>query len=409
MDAAVFGQINPLLTFVLGGLLVGLVALWRFSRLSRENARLSAELASEREKTKWLLGTKDELAQVFSALASSTLEKSSRSLVERTQELLGRLDRQLAGQLGSHKAELAGLVEPLRENLNKLEKQVLELEQKRESAYGSLEEQLRELAWQQQELRQATTTLGTALKGSSARGLWGELQLKRIIELAGMTAHVDFEEQVHTAQGRPDLAVYLPGGGQLPVDAKAPLAAYLKAVEADDEAEKRRLLGEHARQVRARVRELAGKEYWRGFAEAPEFVVLFVPSEAALAAAFEADGKLLDDAMARRVLIAGPVTLLALLKAVAYGWQQRELSENARHLAEAGQELVERFERFSKSLAEVGAGLQKSLEAYNRTVGSYRSRLLPAARRFAERAGRELGEELSEVEGEPRDAGEPPL
>jgi len=394
MDAVAYTGLHLLLAFLAGLLLAGVWGLGRVRALERENARLAAALAAEREKSEWLVGSKDELAQVFTALTSRSLQESSRTLVERTQELLSGLDRQLDGRLGAHKAELAGLVGPLRENLEKLERQVNELESKREGAYGSLEEQLRALAEQQRALQEATTTLGQALKSSSARGQWGELQLKRVVELAGMTAHVDYAEQVSTAQGRPDLVVYLPGGGVLPVDAKAPLAAYLEALEADTEAGRKAKLKEHARQLRARVRELASKAYWQAFETAPDFVVLFVPSEAALAAAFEADASLLDDALAQKVLPAGPVTLLAVLKAVAYGWRQQELSENARQIAAEGKLLVERLARFNASLADVGKSLEKSVAAYNRAVGSYRSRLEPLARRFSQRVGAE--EELPE-------------
>ncbi len=394
MNVAVYTGLHLLLAFLAGLLLAGAWGLWRVRTLEREDARLAAELAAERQKSEWLLGAKDELAQVFTALTSRSLNESNRTLVERTQELLSRLDKQLDGRLGTHKAELAGLVGPLRENLQKLERQVSELEAKREGAYGSLEEQLRALAEQQQSLQQAATTLGQALKSSSARGQWGELQLKRVVELAGMNEHVDFDVQLHTPAGRPDLVTHLPGGGEIIVDAKAPLTAYLEAVEAIDEPVRKAKLKEHARQLRARVRELASKGYWQAFDTTPDFVVIFVPSEAALAAALEADGSLLDDALAQKVLPASPVTLLALLKSVAYGWQQQELSENARQIATEGKLLVERLARFNASLADVGKSLEKSVAAYNRAVGSYQSRLAPLAQRFSERVGAK--EELPE-------------
>ncbi|WP_457631840.1 DNA recombination protein RmuC [Oceanithermus sp.] len=407
MQTGGYGELHLLLAFLAGALLTGLWAAWRLGRLGRENARLQAELAAQKEKTEWLLGAKDEMAQAFTALAGSSLEASARALAERTRDLLAGLDKRLEGQLGAHKAELDGLVGPLRENLDRLERQVVELEKKREQAYGGLAEQLRSLAAQQRALQQATVTLGQALKSSSTRGNWGELQLQRVVELAGMAEHVDYETQQTTRQGRPDLTVHLPGGGVLPVDAKAPMSAYLEALEAGSESERRARLQEHARQMRARVKELAARDYWRAFARTPEFVVIFVPSEAALAAAFEADGRLLDDALAQRVLPAGPVTLLALLKAVAYGWRQQELSENARRLAEAGRELVTRLDRFTSSLAEVGRGLEKSVAAYNRAVGSYHSRLAPLARRFGALAGAAEAAEPEPVDGAVRPAEEP--
>ncbi len=395
---AVYGPVHLALAFLLGALLTGSLALWRLGAQGRENARLAAELAAEREKAEWLLGAKDELAQTFSALTSRALAENTRTLVERTRELLGQLDGQLQGRLGAHKTELSGLVGPLRENLNRLENQVNELEKSRQGAYGGLLQQLRSLAKQQEELQRATTTLGEALKSSSTRGRWGELQLRRVVELAGMTAHVDFEEQAQTSAGRPDMVVHLPGGGVLPVDAKAPLAAYLEALAAGSDAERRQKLSEHARQLRARVRELAAKGYWRAFDNAPEFVVVFVPSEAALAAAFEADGKLFDDALAQRVLPAGPVTLLALLKSAAYGWQQQELSENARRITDAVRVLVGRLDTLTGALADVGRGLEKSVSAYNRAVGSYQTRFSPALRRLRDLLGEEDAAELEPLD-----------
>ena len=393
------------LTFLLGLALAGALAAGRGAAwarreraLVRELERARAQLEAERAKNAWIEGAKGELADAFVALSHRNLEQSARSLAERSAELLGRLEDQLNGRLGTHKAELAGLVGPLREHLARLEAQVRALEEKREGAYGRLAEQLRALAEQQRTLQQATTTLGQALRSSSARGQWGELQLRRVVELAGMKAHVDFDVQVHTSAGRPDLVVRLPGGALLPVDAKAPLAAYLAALEAESDAERAARLAEHARALRARVKELAAKAYWNAFDPGPDLVVVFVPSEAALAAAFEADGRLLDDAIAQKVLPAGPVTLVALLKAVAYGWQQQALSENARRIADSGRVLIERLDTLTGALAEVGRGLEKSVNAYNRAVGSFQSRLAPALRRFRDHLGEDEGSEPSPLD-----------
>jgi len=385
------------LAFLLGVMLSSALAVWRATiaagrerRLERELERARALLEAERIKSSWIENAKGELADAFLALSHRNLEHSARSLAEHAASLLGRLENQLGGQLNTHNARLEGLVDPLREHLKKLETQVNELERKREGAYGRLVAQLRGLSEQQRELERATATLGKALSGSSTRGRWGELQLRRVVELAGMTRHVDHDVQVHTPAGRPDLVVRLPGGGVLPVDAKAPMNAYLEALEAQTEAERAAKLTGHARALRARIKELAGKAYWSAFPASPELVVVFVPSEAALAAAFEADGSLLDDALSQRVLPAGPVTLVALLKAVAYGWQQQSLSENARRIAESGRALIARLDTLSEALGEVGRGLDKSVAAYNRAVGSFQSRLAPALRRF--RADLEEGE-----------------
>ncbi len=409
-------QMYVLLAFLAGLFIAGGWGLWRAAALARRlrdlhaaNAALRARLEAEREKSEWLHGAKGELADAFLALSNRSLEDNSKKLVERARELLGQIDGQLSGRLGTHKAELSGLLTPLKENLHKLEEQVRQLEGKRESAYGALAQQLRSLAEEQRGLQAATTTLGEALKSSSARGQWGEMQLVRVAELAGMSEHVDFALQQHTSQGRPDMVVHLPGGGVLPVDAKTPLAAYLQALRADGEEERKRKLAEHARQLRARAKELASKDYSRAFERSPDFVVLFVPSEAALAAAFSADPDLLDEALQMKVLPASPVTLLALLKSAAYGWRQQTLSDNARELAKEGRLLIERFENYSASLAEVGRSLQKSVEAYNRAVGSYQSRLTPVARRFKEKlAAGEFEAAPERLEATPRKVAENP-
>lgn len=395
-----YTALHLVLAFLLGSALAGILAAWRAGawarrerELTHQLARAQAELEAERAKSTWIEDAKGELADAFVALSQRSLERGARSLAERSAELLDRLQDQLGGRLSTHKAELDALVSPLREHLSHLEATVQRLEEKREGAYGRLAEQLRALAEQQRTLQQATTTLGQALRSSSARGQWGELQLRRVVELAGMAPHVDFDVQLHTPVGRPDLVVYLPGGALLPVDAKAPLAAYLAALEAKSDGERAARLAEHARALRARIKELAAKAYWQAFDPAVELVVVFVPSEAALAAAFEADGRLLDDALAMKVLPAGPVTLVALLKAVAYGWQQQALSENARRIAKSGRALIERLDTLTKALGDVGHGLEKSVTAYNRAVGSFQSRLSPALRRFRADLGAEEGPE----------------
>lgn len=400
-----YTSLHLALAFLLGLALAAGLAAWRSAvrtrrerELELELARTRAQLEAERAKDAWVEEAKGELADVFLALSQRNLEHGARTLAERSAELLGRLEDQLSGRLGTHKAELQGLVDPLREHLSRLETQVRALEEKREGAYGRLSEQLRALTQQQRTLEQATTTLGQALRSSSARGQWGELQLKRIVELAGMTAHVDYDVQVHTPAGRPDLVVHLPGGAVLPVDAKAPLAAYLEALEATSDAERAARMSEHARALRARIKELAAKAYWDAFDPSPDLVVVFVPSEAALAAAFEADRRLLDDAIAQKVLPAGPVTLVALFKAVAYGWQQQRLSENARRIADSGRLLLERLDTLTTAFADVGRGLGKSVDAYNRAVGSFQSRLSPALRRFRDQLGAEEGPELEPLD-----------
>jgi len=383
------------------GLLLGIglgyaLAAERCTPLRERLARVEALWRAEREKNRWTEEAKDTLAQVFQLLTAKSLESAHQRLVEAARDLFGRLDQTLGGQLGKHRAELETLVTPLREALGRLEERIRELEREREGAYGALAEQLRLLMEEHGALKEAASALKAALKAEGTRGRWGELQLRRVVELAGMTEHVDFDSQVSTPRGRPDLVVHLPGGGVIPVDAKAPMSAFLEALEADDPRLRREKLREHARALRARIRELAEKAYWQAFERTPELVVVFVPSEAALQAAFEADPELFEDALEKRVLPASPVTLLALLRSVAQGWRELRLGEEARKIAEDARELISRLSTLNGHLGELGRKLSGSVEAYNRAVGSLERRLLPLANRI----NRSLGE--GELEPPPR-------
>jgi DNA recombination protein RmuC len=261
---------------------------------------------------------------------------------------------------------------------------VRELERKREGAYQRLQEQLQNLATTHSELQTTTINLSQALKSPTVRGRWGEMQLRRVVEMAGMVKHVTYDEQVTTDGGRPDMIAYLPNGGVLPVDSKVPLAAYLDAMEAKDEETRRTKLGKHAKAMQDRIQELSQKKYWEQFDNTPDFVVMFVPNEACLGAAFEINPSLLEYGIEKHVLISTPVTLLALLRAVAYGWQQQQITENARQIAEQGRELYRRLETFIGHMAELRKDLNKTVDGYNKAVGSLERRLLPAARRFEE-------------------------
>jgi DNA recombination protein RmuC len=240
------------------------------------------------------------------------------------------------------------------------------------------------------------------MRSSTARGRWGELQLRRVVELSGMQQHVDFVEQATTDAGRPDMIVRLPNGGELPVDAKAPATAYLQAVESEGDVQVQRL-AEHAKAFRQRIQELSRKQYWAQFPQAPEAVVMFVPMESALAAAFEADPELFEYGVAHRVLIASPVTLVALLRAAAFGWQQSRVAENAREIARQGGELYERLLNVLRPVVGLGSQLARTVEHYNKSIASLESRLLPAARRFRDlTAANEELPDLPPVDREPR-------
>jgi DNA recombination protein RmuC len=272
----------------------------------------------------------------------------------------------------------------LEQTLQTLDGQIRTLEQKREGAYKELGEQLRQLGHAQHQLQTSTIKLEQALKSPTVRGSWGQVQLRRVVELAGMESRVDFDEQATAEAGRPDLIVHLPNHTVLPVDAKAPMTAFLEAMEAQDDDRRKERLQAHADAVRSRVKELSQKKYWEQFERAPEFVVMFVPNDTCLIAAFERDPSLLEYGFQQRVLITTPVTLLALLKAVAYGWQQQQISENARQIAEQGKELYERLVKFVDHLRKTGGGLDAAVKTYNEAVGSLESRVLPAARKFKE-------------------------
>ncbi|GBC63142.1 DNA recombination protein RmuC [Desulfonema ishimotonii] len=349
--------------------------------------QLHTARAADAEKLAWLDQAQARMRDTFEALAGQTLQKSADAFARRARENAGAMLDQMRGDWRAHTSDIRHLVDPVRESLTALDGHVRHLEQTREGAYQGLMTQVDHLARAHTELQATTLTLTQALKSSSVRGRWGEMQLRRVVEMSGMVRHVAFEEQVSTNGGRPDMIVHLPNAGILPVDAKVPLAAWLRAVESPDDADRKRQLTEYARAVQARVRELGQKRYWQQFEHAPDFVVMFMPSEPCLGAAFEIVPDLLDSALKQQVLITTPVTLIALLKSVAYGWQQYQMTENARSIVAQGRALYKRLETFNSHIAELGKNLNRTVAGYNRAVGSLERRLVPAARRFREMGG----------------------
>ncbi len=327
-------------------------------------AELRKDRETQDEKLRWIDSAQEQIRIIFAALASDSLQQNANSLLTRSSE------------------QLQGLVEPLSQTVQQLEVHVRELESKRAGDYKGLEEQLRQLALAHAEIQKTTTSLTQALKASGTRGQWGELQLRRVVEMAGLVSHVDFEEQITVGDGRPDMVVNLPNGGLLPVDAKAPMEAYLEAITATEERMRVEKLDAHAQALKARVRDLSRRQYWNQLPHTPELVVMFVPNEASLSAAFERDGKLLEFAMEHRVLIVSPVTLLALLKAVAYGWQQQQMTDNALQIVEEAREFYKRLGIFAAHLSDVGKRLDSTVDAYNKSIGSFEHRLLPSAERL---------------------------
>ncbi|MEJ2722295.1 MAG: DNA recombination protein RmuC, partial [bacterium] len=337
----------PLAAFLVGAAVGVVVWLMRSQRAQRQAEALKiqlAELRKEREadveKLAWTRSAEANMREAFEALASKALKDNSSQLTERT------------------RGEIDSLLNPLNKNLSNLESQVKELEARREKAYGSLSQQLKHLGEMHGALQQTTTTLAQALKSPTVRGRWGELQLRRVVELSGMSDHVDFDEQAEGLTGRPDMIVHLPNRGVLPIDSKVPLDSYLDAMESPEPETRAAKLVQHAKAMRARVRELGLKSYWDQFEKAPDFVVMFVPNESCLGAAFEKDADLLEYAIGNRVLVSSPVNLLALLRTVAYGWQQHQVTENALKIAREGQELHKRVSTFIDYLNNLGQAIK---------------------------------------------------
>jgi DNA recombination protein RmuC len=378
----------------------------RAGELERELVRAQAAVAHERalaeERLSTLQGAQTRLSESFKALSADALQASIAQLTELARTQLQAAQAEAKGELDQRKQAVEQLVAPLREQLGRVDAQLVALDRERRESRGRLEAQLRTLTETGEKLRSETGALVTALRKPNARGQWGQMQLRKVVELAGMVRHCDFCEQT-SVEGdertlRPDLVVNMPGGKHVVVDAKAPLQGVLDAYEARDEEERLRYLGDHARLLRKHVKQLSDKAYWSGLETAPDFVVLFLPGEHLYSAALEADPDLIEDAMARRVLIATPTTLLALLHSVGYGWQQERVAESAQAISELGRELHARLVKLSTLIATLGRRLNSTVQAYNDTVGSYEARVLPGARRFAEHGAVSEGSELPEVE-----------
>jgi DNA recombination protein RmuC len=350
--------------------------------------RVEAAQQNLEEQKSLLDRARHELLDAFHALSGEALKQNNDAFLKLASVSFEALHAKAEGDLTQRQQAIDSLVKPLQESLQRYDEQMRQLEQSRQSAYGGLDQHLKSLAESHQRLQQETGNLVKALRAPAVRGRWGEITLKRVAELAGMVDHCDFAEQttVTAEEGRfrPDMVVQLPGGRQIIVDAKTVLAAYLDAHEAQDETQRAEALRRHAEQVRSRMDELSLKAYWNQFERAPEFVVLFLPGEQFLGAALDQDPRLIEEGFARRVVLATPATLIALLRAVAYGWQQEQLNAHSEEAGRLGKDLYERMAVLAEHLNDVGQALGKSVSAYNRAVGSLETRILPAARRFKE-------------------------
>lgn len=378
----------------------------RAGELERDLVRARSDLEHERTRSEERLATindaQERLSMSFKALSAEALQSSMAQLTELAEAQLKVAQVEVKGDLDKRQQAVEQLVAPLKEQLGRVDAQLLRLDQERRESRGRLETQLRTLTETGEKLRTETGALVTALRKPNTRGQWGQMQLRNVVELAGMVRYCDFEEQSSLAGDgailRPDLVVRLPGGKHVVVDAKAPLQGILDAYEARDEEERAQHLQAHARLLRKHVKTLADKAYWDQLDSAPDFVVMFLPGEYLYGTALEADPSLLEDAMAQRVLITTPTTLLALLRAVAYGWQQERVAESAQAVSELGRDLYTRIVKLSSLLATLGTRLNSTVKAYNETVGSYEHRVIPAAKRFEDHGAAAGGRELPEIE-----------
>jgi DNA recombination protein RmuC len=329
---------------------------------------------------------RQRLAGTFAELSAQALQKNNEQFLALAETKLSQAQTAAQGDLTQRQQAIAQLLSPLHETLARYESGLQKIEVERQGAYEGLSEKVAQLHLGHERLQKETRNLVTALRSPQTRGRWGEIQLRRVVEMAGMLAHCDFDEQVSTLADdrrlRPDMIVHVPGGGEIVVDAKVPLDAFLKLIEADDD-DTRALFGaSHARQLRAHVDQLAKKEYWKQFAQSPQQVVAFIPGDQLLSAAYESDPTLQEHAMANGVLLTTPTMLIALLRTVAFGWRQESLAENAREVQRLGAEMYERLRTMSAHMQRLQRSLASSVSAYNDAVGSLESRVLVSARRF---------------------------
>ena len=406
----------PIAALLLGVLLGGLaVYVWRrrhegelAAQVTTLTAQLRTQEALAQERTAALAQAEERLAASFARLASQSLSANSENFLRLAEEHLGRQQERARAELSGREKAVAELVKPIQEALEKTRQQIGEIEKTRHESFGSIRTQLAAMTADQQALQAETRNLVNALRRPQVRGQWGEMTLRRVVELAGMVEHCDFVEQqtVGSSDGvlRPDMVIRLPERGELVVDAKTPLDAYLDATEAATDQDRHNALQRHARKVMDHVRALSAKAYWAQFAASPEFVILFMPGEQFLAAALSENPGLLEEALRHRVLLATPTSLVALLKAIAYGWRELSLAQNAEEVRKLAEEMYERLGPFTGHLARLGRQLESSVKAFNEAVGSLEHKVLPSARKLTELGirARQPIENLMDIETAPR-------
>lgn len=356
------------------------------TRLEEAQKRLEDSYKNLEEQKALIEVMKTEMADTFKAHASAALRSSNEDFLKLASEHLGKILAETKGKLGEHKEALDGTIKPLQEMLRRYEEQIQQIEKQRHESFGSLTQQIRTLSAMQEQLQKETSNLVTVLRRPKVSGSWGEIGLRRVVELAGMTAYCDFYEQesISTDKGRlrPDMIVRLPNGREIVVDAKAPVDAYLNAVSASTEEERKRAIANYISQIRSHMATLSSKAYWDQFKQSPEIVVMYLPGESFFSAALEYDHKLIEDGSSKKVIVSTPTTFIALLKAIAYGWQQAQVAKSAQEISNLGKELYERFAIVIEHFSKTGRAIRQAVESYNEGVRSMETRLIPSIRRF---------------------------
>jgi DNA recombination protein RmuC len=372
-------------------------------RVTELETRLDAERKSAAEKQILLERAESRLSDTFKALSADALKGASEQFLHLAKSTLASQTEEAKGEIEKRKIAIETLVKPVSDSLGKFELRIGEIEKIREGAYSELKEQVRALGEGQLGLQKETASLVKALRQPTGRGQWGEMQLRRVVELAGMQEYCDFTLQTTTTTDegkrlRPDLIIKLPGGKTIVVDSKTPMDAYLNAHEASDEMERERFLGQHAQQVRTHIKQLSSKKYTEQFDHSPEFTVLFLPSESFFSTALHSDPGLIESGVNEGVILATPTTLIALLKAVAYGWRQEALALNAKEISALGRTMHERLGKLADHFSKLGGSLNNAVDHYNKAIGSYETRVMTTARKFEDLKASPEGVSLPNIE-----------
>jgi len=382
------------------GMLLGIFVMWIIGRARQQRTLDEREMAFELANAK--------LTETFAELSNRSLQANSDTFLKLAEQNLNTQQEKAKRELSEREKAVESMVKPIRDALESSQKQIADLEKSRSEAYGGIKSQLEEMQLNQKSLRQETQNLVNALRRPEVRGRWGEITLRRLVEIAGMVEHCDFAEQVHIETDgqiiRPDMVVRMPDHRELVVDVKTPLDAYLSSIEAKDDVQRQLNLKRHAKNVRAHIRMLASKAYWNQFDESPEFVILFIPGDQFLSAALNEEPDLIEYALTQQIILATPTSFVALLKAVAYGWRQLALADNAKEIRILAEDLYARLATYVSHMNKVGRQLASSVENYNKAVGSLERSVLPGARKFVELGvhPKKEVEKLDSIEAVPR-------